>query len=144
MTQPVRGYGAEMAFWRRNQGDDVVVLGDPLPVPKATVDGWTLAGTPLGHLRGDASRELATHLHGIELGVETPWTYLRTAELLEECGFPRMALTALDAWLSHPLAGARMEETKLLERHRAKLHTRLARVVATESVRGAHGAQESP
>lgn len=119
----------------------MVVLGDPLPVPTATVDGWTLTGTPLAHVRGDAGRELATHLHGIELGVETPWTYLRTAELLEQCGFPRMALTALDAWLSQPQAKERVEETKGVERHRNRLHDRLARAVNSGSVGGAHGAQ---
>lgn len=141
MSTRLAGYGPKVAFWKRTPVDDVVVLGDPLPVPVATVDGWTLTGTPLEHLRGDVARELATHLHGIELGVETAWTYLRTAELLEECGFPKMALTALDAWLSHPYAPARVEETKVLERHREKLHTRLARA---ESVRGAHGTQQSP
>ena len=120
-----------------------MVLGDPLPVPKATVDGWTLDGTPLVHIKGSAGRELATHLHGIELGVETPWTYLRTAELLDECGFPRMSLTAIDAWLSHPHAERKPEETRELERHREKAHQRLAREVEqAESVGRAHGAQD--
>lgn len=73
--------------------------------------------------------------------METPWTYLRAAELLEQFGYPRMALTALDCWLSHPMAKSKTEQTKALERHRTKLHQRLAR--EQESVGGAHRPQES-
>lgn len=103
------------------------------------MDGWTLRGTALAEIRGDAGWELATHLHGIELGVETSWTYGRAAELLEQAGHPRMALTALDAWLSHPLAKSKPDQTRLIERQRSKLHSRLARA----SVSDAPGAQKS-
>lgn len=119
-----------------------MLLGDPLPVPHATVDGWSLSGTSLAHIRGTAGRELATHLHGIELAVETPWTYLRAAELLEQVGFAPMALTAIDAWLSHPMAEKKPEETKALQRHRARLQHRL--VQNEPSLGRAHRSQQSP
>lgn len=117
-----------MGFWRRaTEKDDHVVLGEPLPIPVATVDGWSLTGTELAGIKGDDARELATLLHGIALGMETPWIYERCAQLLEESGFSRMALTALDAWLSHPLAQERPENTRLIERQRYKLQARLVR-----------------
>jgi hypothetical protein len=139
MSPGAGGYGGKVSFWRRENHDSPLILGDPLPVPVSGVDGWTLRGTPLADLRGDAAREIATHLHGIELGVETAWTYGRAAELLEEAGYPRMALTALDAWLSHPAAASRPEETRWIERQRARLHSRLARALVTKSP----GPQES-
>lgn len=110
-----------------------MVLGDPLPVPSATVDGWSLSGTVLGGIRGDVGRELATYLHGMALGVDTPWTYLRCAEILEECGHARMSLTALDAWLSHPAAVSTVELTREIGRAREKLRARLARMSLSDA-----------
>jgi hypothetical protein len=128
------GYGLTMAWWRKSDPEGVVVLGDPLPVPISTVDGWTLAGTGLSSVRGDTARELATLLHGIELGVDTPWTYQRAAELLDEVGSPRIALTALDAWLSQPIAKERPDQTRLIQRQRDRLHSRLAKESVSSSL----------
>jgi hypothetical protein len=128
------GYGHDVAWWRKSDPKGVVVLGDPLPVPVSTVDGWTLAGTGLSSIRGDSARELATLLHGIELGVDTPWTYLRAAELLDELGWPRIGLTALDAWLSQPAAKEQPDQTRIIQRQREKLHSRLARESVASSL----------
>lgn len=108
---------------------DVDVVGEPLPHPHQDLDGWTLSGTELGELRGPTARELAMLLHGIDLHVDTPWTYQRAADMLESTGHAKMALTALDLWLSHPHAADQPERTREVQRQRLKVQDRIARSV---------------
>ena len=59
----------------------------PIPVPRFSIDGWTLAGDPLaGKLAKGDLRELETLLHGIAVEVDTPYTYERAAILLDRAG----------------------------------------------------------
>lgn len=103
------------------------VEGQPLPHPHQDLDGWSLSGTELRDLAGPTAREMAVLLHGIDLHVDTPWTYQRAADMLEGTGHPEMALTALDLWLSHPHAADQPERTREIQRQRVKIKERLAR-----------------
>lgn len=98
-------------------------------VPRASVDGWTLEGTPLATTvpRGQ-QRELSTLLHGVAIGVDTPWTYERAVELLETAGQPAQAYAVCHAWLGRPAAAqpANAHATRNLTRARDRLRARLA------------------
>lgn len=116
-----------MLFRRRRPDIDVAVV--PIPVPRATIDGWTLEGVPLAaRLAKTDLRELETLLHGIDVGVDTPYTYERAAVLLERADEPGTALSVCEAWLA--LAAARWPEyaghTRAMERRRIRLRSRLA------------------
>ena len=109
-----------------------------IPVPRFSIDGWTLTGTPLADKlaarlpRADL-RELETLLHGIAVEVDTPYTYERAAILLEKAGEPGPALSVCEAWLAHPAAAwpEHSQATRGIERHRIRLRVRLsARPVA--------------
>lgn len=56
------------------------VPAEPLVAPRASIDGWTLAGTALdatalaGRLSRDQQRELSTLLHGVDVALDTPYT----------------------------------------------------------------------
>jgi hypothetical protein len=110
-----------------------------IPVPRFSIDGWTLTGTPLAdklsaRLPRSDLRELETLLHGIAVEVDTPYTYERAAVLLERSGEPGPALSVCEAWLAHPAARwpEYAQHTRGVERHRARLRTRLSsRPVAT-------------
>ena len=108
---------------------DIPIASEPLPHPRQDLDGWTLRNTELGHLQGATERELSVLLHGIDLHVDTPWTYQRAADMLEHAGHPLMALNALELWLSHPHAADQPERTRDIERQRSKLEERIARSV---------------
>lgn len=104
----------------------------PIPVPRFSIDGWTLAGVPLAaHLTTELSRtdlrELETLLHGIAVEVDTPYTYERAAVLLERGGEPGPALSVCEAWLA--LGAASWSEyahhTRAVEKRRQRLRTRL-------------------
>jgi hypothetical protein len=83
--------------------DDQPVPVPPLVAPRFSVDGWTLAGTPLhGRVPRAFLGELTALLHGAATGLETPWTYERAAQLLEECGEREQALAACEAWFALP------------------------------------------
>lgn len=101
----------------------------PLVLPRATVDGWTLDGTPLAAAvpRGQ-QRELSTLLHGVAIGVDTPWTYERAVELLEAAGQSAQAHAVCHAWLARPAAAqpANAHATRNLTRARDRLRARLA------------------
>lgn len=102
-----------------------------LVVPRATIDGWTLDGTPLARKVDRAQqRELSTLLHGVAVKVDTSWTYARAAELLEGCGEPAQAYAACEAWLRHPAAqqGDNAQSTRHVTRTRDRLRSRLAAV----------------
>ncbi|MDQ1626988.1 MAG: hypothetical protein QOI54_732 [Actinomycetota bacterium] len=104
----------------------------PIPVPRFSIDGWTLDGVPLAvNLTANLSRadlrELETLLHGIAVAVDTPYTYERAAVLLERAGDAGAALSVCQAWLTHP-AGAWPEyvhHTRAIDKRRVRLHSRL-------------------
>lgn len=112
---------------RREEGEPAV--GEALPKPSRDLDGWSLKETDLNNLRGPDARELAVLLHGIDLKVDTPWTYQRAADMLEQTGHPEMAITALDLWLSHPHAVDQPERTRDVHRQRVKLQERISRAL---------------
>lgn len=105
------------------------VHSQPLPHPHQNLDGWTLSGTELDHLQGATARELAMLLHGIDLHVDTPWTYQRAADMLERAGHSEMALMALELWLSHPHAADQPERTREVQRQRTKLQERIVKSI---------------
>jgi len=116
-----------MAFFRRRQVVTTVEPA-PIPVPRPSIDGWTLAGTPLAaKLAKPDLRELETLLHGIAVQVDTPYTYERAAVLLERAGDAGPALSVCDAWLSLPAARwpEYVNHTRAIEKRRARLRTRL-------------------
>jgi hypothetical protein len=104
----------------------------PIPVPRFSIDGWTLTGVPdatglTTHLsRGDL-RELETLLHGIAVQADTPYTYEHAAVLLERGGEPGPALSACEAWLAHSAAGwpEYVHHTRAIEKRRARLRSRV-------------------
>ncbi len=104
----------------------------PIPVPRFSIDGWTLAGVPLAvHLTTELSRpdlrELETLLHGIAIEVDTPYTYERAAVLLERGGEPGSALSVCEAWLAHRASSwpEYTHHTRAVEKRRSRLRTRL-------------------
>ena len=100
----------------------------PLVVPRATVDGWTLEGTPLATAVPRArQRELSTLMHGVAIGVDTPYTYERAVELLEDAGQTAQAHAVCHAWLTRPAASlpANAHATRSLTRARDRLRARL-------------------
>ena len=103
-----------------------------IPVPRFSIDGWTLAGTPLAtklstRLARPDLRELETLLHGVAVEVDTPYTYERAAVLLERSDEPGPALSVCEAWLAHPASRwpEYVHHTRGIDKHRARLRTRL-------------------
>lgn len=111
---------------RKEVVEDIPAI--PLIIPRPSVDGWTLAGTPLAlRLDREHHREVATLLHGVGIRVDTPYTYERAVALLERLGEYEQALSVCEAWLCHP-ASARptsASTTKLITRRRARLRARV-------------------
>jgi hypothetical protein len=108
-----------------------------IPVPRFSIDGWTLSGTPLAtklasHLPRTDLRELETLLHGVAVEADTPYTYERAAVLLERSDEPGPALSVCEAWLHHPASKwpEYVHHTKAIEKHRARLRMRLSAQVA--------------
>lgn len=119
-------------FQRRTVEEDVAPA--TIPVPRFSIDGWTLAGTPIAttlsaRLSAQDVRELEVLLHGIAIKVDTPYTYDRAAALLERCGETGPALAVCEAWLALPAAHwpEYAHHTRALERHRDRLRTRRSR-----------------
>lgn len=110
-------------MWVRRTRDEAgqEIQSEPLPHPRQDLDGWTLTGTQLDHMHGAEGREMAVLLHNIDLHVDTPWTYQRAADMLQESGHPEMALAALDLWLSHPHAADQPDRTREVHRQRTRL-----------------------
>lgn len=99
----------------------------PIPVPRPTIDGWTLAGTPLaGKLPKPELRELETLLHGIAVQADTPYTYERAAVLLERAGESGQALWVCEAWLDQTAAKwpEYVHHTRAIEKRRNRLRLR--------------------
>jgi hypothetical protein len=100
----------------------------PIPVPRFSIDGWTLAGDPLTAKLGKADlRELETLLHGIAVDVDTPYTYERASVLLERAGDIGPALSVCEAWLAHPAAKwpEYLHHTRAIDKRRTRLRSRL-------------------
>ena len=122
-----------MALFHRRQASPPVEPA-PIPVPRPSIDGWTLAGTSLvAKLSKPDLRELEILLHGIAVSADTPYTYERAAILLERAGEPGPALSVCDAWLALP--AARWPEyaphTRAIDKRRARLRTRQAAPAAS-------------
>lgn len=120
-----------MALFRRRVVAAPIEPAD-IPVPRPSIDGWTLSGTPIGavlaaHLPRHDVRELETLLHGVAVAAETPYTYDRAAVLLERCGELGPALAVCEAWLAHPASAwpEYVHHTRAIEKHRIRLRTQL-------------------
>lgn len=121
-----------MGIFSRRPVTETIELA-PIPVPRFSIDGWTLAGVPLAaRLTAELSRpdlrELETLLHGIAVEVDTPYTYERAAILLERGGEPGPALSVCEAWLAHGAAAwpEYVHHTRAIEKRRTRLRARLA------------------
>jgi hypothetical protein len=104
------------------------VEASPIPVPRFSIDGWTLAGDPLaGKLAKGDLRELETLLHGIAVEVDTPYTYERAAILLDRAGDLGPALSVCEAWLALPAAKwpEYLHHTRAIDKRRTRLRARL-------------------
>jgi hypothetical protein len=117
----------------RRRAEPVQIVPAAIPVPRFSIDGWTLTGTPLAdkltsRLPRPDLRELETLLHGIAVEVDTPYTYERAAVLLERSDEPGPALSVCEAWLAHPASKwpEYAQHTRSVELHRARLRSRLA------------------
>ena len=115
-----------MALFHRRQ-TSTPLEPEPIPVPRPSIDGWTLAGTSLvAKLSKPDLRELEILLHGIAVSADTPYTYERAAILLERAGEPGSAISVCDAWLS--LHAAKWPEyvhhTRAIDKRRSRLRTR--------------------
>ncbi|MGH8892918.1 MAG: hypothetical protein ACRDWY_06375 [Actinomycetes bacterium] len=117
-------------FRRRVVTQEIVPAA--IPEPRFSIDGWTLAGTPLAtkltsKLARPDLRELETLLHGVAVKVDTPYTYERAAVLLERGDEPGPALSVCEMWLAHPAARwpEYVHHTRAIDKHRARLRTRL-------------------
>jgi hypothetical protein len=114
---------------RHADDDDPDVPVPPLVTPRLSIDGWTLAGTPLAdRVPREVVSELTTLLHCASMRMETPWTYERAAELLEACGEPEQALAACEAWFALPASRGSVHAAKnrALTRRRHRLRSQLA------------------
>ncbi len=106
-----------------------------IPVPRSTIDGWTLAGTPLAAKLPKADlRELETLLHGIAVAAETPYTYERAAILLERAAEPGQALAVCERWMSQPASRwpEYVHHTRAIDKRRMRLRARQAVVASAE------------
>ncbi len=115
-----------MALFHRRQASSPVGPA-PIPVPRPSIDGWTLAGTSLvAKLSKPDLRELEILLHGIAVSADTPYTYDRAAILLERAGEPGPAMSVCDAWLAHPAAKwpEYVHHSRAIDKRRSRLRTR--------------------
>lgn len=125
-----------LALFRRRH-DDAEIEPAPIPVPRFSIDGWTLSGVPdaarlSSHLPRPDLRELETLLHGVAVDVDTPYTYERAATLLDRAGESGAALSVCQAWLAHPASSwpEYTQHTRVIEKHRARLRSRLSTPLA--------------
>jgi hypothetical protein len=112
----------------------VAVDAAPIPVPRNSIDGWTLAGSPLSaKLAKPDLRELETLLHGIHVQADTPYTYERAAILLERAGEQGPAISVCDAWLAQPAAKwpEYVHHSRAIDKRRSRLRTRASTAEAS-------------
>jgi hypothetical protein len=127
-----------LTLFRRRATDEVIEPA-PIPVPRFSIDGWTFAGTPaaatLSTLPRQDLRDLETLLHGVDVDVDTPYTYERAAVLLERAGEHGPALSVCEAWLAHPAARwpEYTQHTRAMMKHRLRLRARLSTGMATSA-----------
>jgi hypothetical protein len=115
-----------MALFHRRQASQPIEPA-PIPVPRPSIDGWTLADTSLvAKLSKPDLRELEILLHGIAVAAETPYTYERAAILLERAGEPGPAMSVCDAWLAQPAAKwpEYIHHSRAIDKRRSRLRTR--------------------
>ena len=115
-----------MALFHRRQASPPLEPAS-IPVPRLSIDGWTLAGTSLVAKLAKADlRELEILLHGIAVNADTPYTYERAAILLERAGEPGPAMSVCDAWLALPAARwpEYVHHSRAIEKRRSRLRTR--------------------
>jgi hypothetical protein len=115
-----------MALFHRRQAS-TPLEPEPIPVPRPSIDGWTLAGTSLvAKLSKPDLRELEILLHGIAVLADTPYTYERAAILLERAGEPGPAMSVCDAWLALPAAKwpEYVHHSRAIDKRRTRLRTR--------------------
>jgi hypothetical protein len=115
-----------MALFRRRPAP-APVDAPQLVLPRASIDGWTLAGTAIGARLSPADRrELETLLHAVAVHSDSPWTYERAAALLEKAGEPGQALAVLDLWPTRPAATwpSHAHATRGIDKRRARLRLR--------------------
>jgi hypothetical protein len=106
----------------------------PIPVPRPSIDGWTLAGTSLvAKLSKPDLRELEILLHGIAVSADTPYTYERAAILLERAGEQGPAISVCDAWLAQPAAKwpEYVHHSRAIDKRRSRLRTRASTAEAS-------------
>jgi hypothetical protein len=122
-----------MSLFRGRRPAPQEIEPSAIPVPRFSIDGWTLSGTPLAtklasKLARPDLRELETLLHGIAVEADTPYTYERAAVLLERSDEPGPALSVCEAWLRHPASKwpEYVHHTKAIDKHRARLRARLS------------------
>ena len=120
-----------MALFRRRALLQEIVPAD-IPVPRFSIDGWTLSGSPLAaKLSSSLSRadvrELETLLHGVAVESDTPYTYEHAAVLLERADEPGPALSVCEAWLAHPASKwpEYVAHTRSIDKQRARLRAKL-------------------
>ena len=79
-------------------------LVEPVIEPRFGIDGWTYRGTVLEErFPGHIEAELAPLAHAICAGMATPWTYERTARLLEAEGAHAQAYAVLASGIASGL-----------------------------------------
>ena len=124
----------------RRRTHDAVIEPAPIPVPRFSIDGWTLAGVPAAvalssRLPRVDLRELETLLHGVATNVDTPYTYERAAVLLERANEHGPALSVCEAWLANAAASwpEYVQHTRVVEKHRNRLRSRLSTGLAASS-----------
>ncbi len=120
-----------MSLFRR-RGITVEIAPADIPVPRFSIDGWTLAGTPAAatlaaRLTRPDLRELEILLHEVAVEADTPYTYERAASLLERSGELGPALSVCEAWRAHPAASwpEHAHPTRAIDKHRVRLRTKL-------------------
>lgn len=121
-----------MGLFRR-RGVAVEIAPADIPVPRFSIDGWTLAGTPTAatlasRLSRADLRDLEILLHEVAVEADTPYTYERAASLLERSGELGPALSVCEVWLAHPAASwpEHLHPTRAIDKHRVRLRTKLA------------------
>ena len=122
-----------MALFHRRQAS-TPLEPEPIPVPRPSIDGWTLAGTSLvAKLSKPDLRELEILLHGIAVSADTPYTYERAAILLERAGEQGPAISVCDAWLAQPAAKwpEYVHHTRAIDKRRSRLRTRASTAEAS-------------
>lgn len=125
---------SQFSMSRRAVEPEPVAVPDVV-VPTYSLDGWTLESTCLrGRLPEETEGELATLLHYVRVGVRTPWTYERAAQVLEEIREQAQALAICERYFTLCGNSDSVRQTaRPLERRRNRLREQLAPVQQVDS-----------